>query len=536
MNEQQLDTAWSHATPGSPAHDALERTCRANGVISETLLRHGESAVTHYTLELMTQTAPRAEGGDALGTALYDHAAPLLGAAIARRAADDLARAPVVLTANHHGVDYFAQSVQGSLLFALAQSMSGNSASTITILACGNVPMNNLTFPLGMLFYQGNGAAGTLAPRRLPIFSDRFKRTVVSAAQAFDGQMLERAKGRLARMAQAGEVPAPLAQCAQRILVEDYADPAVLQRASYSEQATQLNLRLWRRLFAQPDAMPALVYVELEKVAAKLLEKDLLDPASLPSQVLFDTALRGRVMDALDGLRVCWRRAALSQRMEDFHQQNQQNTTAQGCGTMFFWGVDAVGRKVPLAIDTVRPGEEKLCGVDDRGSLWEIPFTPAALVTELRTERLIPSLFTCFLSVAFSRRVLCAGGYYQAAYLPAIQQGLRWALDSLGDRQSLGETIGSLTTAAYLSGMQMVMTRAGSGRLVPAGPLEIIAAGGLTTDDLERMGSMTLRNAHLASLLETLPDVAPTAAAESNWQEALAADCHRLLAHTVVVK
>jgi len=51
------------------------------------------------------------------------------------------------LTANHHGVDFFAQSVQSSLLFALGNAGYDFPRKTVTVFSFGNISFNNLTYP-----------------------------------------------------------------------------------------------------------------------------------------------------------------------------------------------------------------------------------------------------------------------------------------------------------------------------------------------------------------------------------------------------
>jgi hypothetical protein len=60
----------------------------------------------------------------------------------------------------------------------------------------------------------------------------------------------------------------------------------------------------------------------------------------------------------------------------------------------------------------------------------------------------------------------------------------------------------------YLSAMQMVGFKVGN-RLLPAGPIEIIASGGFDRQQYERMGDLTVLQAHIASLHDIITDVAP---------------------------
>jgi hypothetical protein len=278
------------------------------------------------------------------------------------------------------------------------------------------------------------------------------------------------------------------------------------------------------------------VVLELERLVVKLLQSDLFNPESLAFSVMFDHRLRRRVLAELDGQRICWIRKNLDQRRSSATKGDGEPVPSSGCGTLFFWGIDGSGRKVPLTLERKLGGDERLTGVDDRGEVWDLPFTPAALLDGLLECRLIPSLFTCYLTVALARGVVCLGGYYQAEYLPAIQQGIVKCLHSLPEYGPVMERVGGVTTEGYLSGMQTVMTPGGEGCLVPAGPLEIVAGGGLTRGDLQRIGALTLREAHLASMSETFTDLAECRDYPSGWRTRLAEDCAALLGGRIVIK
>ena len=65
--------------------------------------------------------------------------------------------------------------------------------------------------------------------------------------------------------------------------------------------------------------------------------------------------------------------------------------------------------------------------------------------------------------------------------------------------------------------------------LLPAGPIEIIASGGLSRGQFEQMSSLTVRDAHLAGLIETLPDFQSREERPDNCFHLLAAENHQLL-------
>jgi len=152
----------------------------------------------------------------------------------------------------------------------------------------------------------------------------------------------------------------------------------------------------------------------------------------------------------------------------------------------------------------------------------------------LDRRRLLPALFTCFLATAFARGLVCLGGYYQTVYLPRMQAGLRSALEAAADRETAAR-VAAVPTGRYLSGMLGVMVRHG-GDLFPAGPVEIAAGGGLTGDDLARLSALTFRQAHVAGLFDTLPDVVAPADRPPGWAATLARACATELGAAVVVK
>jgi copper homeostasis protein CutC len=100
----------------------------------------------------------------------------------------------------------------------------------------------------------------------------------------------------------------------------------------------------------------------------------------------------------------------------------------------------------------------------------------------------------------------------------------------------VGHLVSQVPTGGYISGMLALMTRIEEDCLIPAGPVEIIAGGGITSNDIEQMRSLTVRDAHLAALFETVPDIVPAGLNAPGWKRQLAGDCSRLLEGKVVVK
>ncbi len=514
---------------GSLAQSLLETVRRRLPVVDQTLRDYGNTPVSEYLRHVVAKPASGYQPRGEVAEAVYCYAAELLDEQVARQVRTDLSDCPAVLTANHHGVDFFAQSLQTTLLFSLRSADGGLSPATVPVLACGNVPLNNITYPRGALVYAGGFDGTGNWPRRLPLFPDRYKRRTVSLVAGFDETMVRRAEGRVAGLHRDGVITGAVAEALRGILMNDYNAPRVLDRETYSEQSVILNGRIWQQLFVDSAPAPQLVYLELERMAGMLLEADLRDQASLAFVTVFDAQLREDLLRELNGVRGCW------QRQEFSRVAAQTHNTSTTVGTFLFWGIDESGRRVSLLPDGAGDKARLLCGLDDSGQAWQVPLQPQEIIQGLQERRLLPSLFTCYLVIGLARGVILAGGYYQANYLPAMQQGVVAALRRHGALNYVADWIARVPTKSYLSGMQAVMNRTSNGGLIPAGPVEIIADGGLKPEDIERIGSLTVADAHLASLLETVADVAPQAC-EPGWRERLAEECGVLLEGKVVVR
>lgn len=499
-------------------------------VVDRVLAQYGDMPLSEY-LEVVTETASeRYQPHEDLADAVYEYALPLLGEEIAAMARDELIQSPVVLTANHHGVDYFAQSVQGTLLFSQRKLPDGSQAKTVPVLACGNIPLDNITYPRGALLY-GSPAENKELLTRVPLFSNKVRRQSVARVKGIEHSMLQQALKRLTKQQQKREVYSEPADTLKELL-QEYAAADVLQKDNYSDQAVLLNNRIWQKLFTADVASPQLVYLELEKIAEKLLVFDLNNQQSLVSLLLFDVQLRASLITKLDTVPCCWNSDELQQRWDT--RNNTVANSLTGCGTFMFWAVDEKGRRIPL---TLVAGDDGywLRGCDDNGNSKEICLTKQSLLLELQEGRIMPSVFTCFLVISLARGVTCAGGYYQAEYLSLMQQGVCDLLAAHAATQGIVKRIACSNTDSYLSGMQSVMSDNGAG-LIPAGPIEIISGGALNREELQNIGSITLAEAHCASLSETISDALQELLPDGDWQKVLAAENNLLLNDKVVIR
>ena len=437
--------------------------------------------------------------------AKYTH--ETLGSELGEAVSEDLQEMPQVLTANHHGIDTFAQSTQSNLLFSMRKREDGKPAKTVPVLACGSVPLNNLTYPRGLLIYAGSTSTEEGGICKLPLFPDSYKRKLVSVAGPFTTEMLSRSRVRAKKLAEDDNLSRSLGSALNTVL-DDFSSVGQ-EFSGYGRQATVLNHRVWQRLFQGQPCYSELVYVELESIVSRLLQKDLFDKSTICHQLMFDPELRRRLIENLDGQRGCWQYETLLRRCSGSSAEEGLDPTDSAQGTMFFWGVDAKGRKIPLCIMEDENGTSvDLSGIDDRGQLWTYPFTAADIAQGLEDGRLLPSIFTSYLLVSIARGISCIGGYYQADYLPIMRNAVIETLRSNSVETVKTLDTGKLRPDLYLSGMQTIGLKSDN-QILPAGPLEIIAGGGLNAEQYEQIGEVTVLQSHIASLYDTIMDVAP---------------------------
>ena len=494
-------------------------------VVDKVLQSAGECTVSEYLQQVCQVSQQSYQPRSDIAEVIYDYVAPLLGEQMAERTAADFLRHPVALTTNHHGVDFFAQSVQGSLLFGLAKRQV-EGVTTIPVFSCANIPLNNLTYPRGALVYGVDSRNGAW-PLKLPFFASKLRRQLVARVKGLGVDTLKSVHKRIKGESQ---INSSLSAALGLLIDADYLAEDVQAQQSYSAQSVILNQRIWSRLFCPFVKMPDLITIELETLSEGLLLKDLENSSSLAS-LLFNDQMIGRLYRRLDKVSGCWDQTLLEQRWT-----NRRDTAliqASGCGTFCFWGVDHRLCRIPLMLSECE-GKMMLCGCDDTGTEYRYSLEAGALSKAIAEGSLLPSIFSCYLVVALARGVTCLGGYYQAAYLPEMQAGVSDLLRQEKELQKASAVMDCITDG-YLSGMQTIMVKQGQ-TLLPAGPLEMLASGSVTLAELNCISEISVFDAHFASLAETVPDVVPRGQLEDEWLSSLSLDLREQLSDKVVVR
>ena len=424
---------------GFSLESCLDMACKTFPVIKNAIDNYGDNTLSEYLHHIKPDSIPPAyQSMDDLLETVRTNIKPLLGDSVAKRTADEIEATPIVLTANHHGVAYFAQDFQGSMIFSIDKFVEQKSRSTASVFSCGTVPLDNLTYPLGLLLYRvGNGDLDVV-PRKLPVFSNKVRRRLVSVADPVNEDMIKRAEKRIDKLVNDNTICASLAEPVHTILQKEYRTPAVMDLINYSQQAVVLNNAIWKRMFSGLSSVPEMVCLELEKISGALLDKDLENSESLISSIMFDEKLRENTFEELDGKKACWQTKKLLRRLHSDPLDESEMRSTRGCGTMLFWGIDDRGNKVPLYLDTAGKNCKKLYGTDDRGNRLELPYSSESIREVLSQGKLLPSIFTSFLVVSLARGLVCAGGYFQCEYcLQCNHKCLSFGNDGSDDQNRL---------------------------------------------------------------------------------------------------
>ncbi len=494
---------------GSRVDSLLQVIMQRRPGLQEWWERYQHMPLAEYAQTLLVNNAtalqPREDVADVI-----QQSASILGEDRAKHLAQQVLERPVIITANHHGPDFIGLTRQGVAVFSLAM----HEGQDVLVTACGAVPQNNVTYPRGIplartLTEQDMDGAIRTIPLRINIMPDSQREALVSASKPMTREMIEGdgkknrgAVGQVDKLQAEGKIGDEEAHALQTLLREDYLPVVSMQNLTLAVQFTLINDRLWQREFDSDlqKQIPSLAYLELESITGGLLEKDLANPNSLAYKIFFDPQLRNRIIQTLDGVDSCWNTTKLNRLSSSTIDTAERISTMGGAGTIFFTGIDAKGRRVPLNLVEEKgagerrlQGQLKLKGVDKSGNFMEVDFTPDSLQKALAKRRIVPSVFTDFVEI-LSRGLRAHGGFNQGNYYPQIKAGIVQALQATG-RSDWADVIDTVPTDNLTAGLMFGVAHYENG-LKPLGGVELVAQP-LTVEDYKKMGQLIVREAFL---------------------------------------
>ena len=412
----------------------------------------------------------------------------LLGKEIAEKLRVRLASNANLLTANHHCANISDLPVQGTIAFALSEKTD----AVVVVFAFGDIPLNNSRYPRGILFANDI---------KLPVFPDKWKNTLVSVAPAFTAEFVHKAIQRAEKLLNEGQITCKQFDTSKFFLQTMYLNHKVLSCKSYSDQAVIISNIVWKKLFAEDAALHnlELVHLEIEKIVAEILILDLDNKQSLAYQMFFNNSLLWSLLNELDGKNGCWCEEKLKNLTLDNFQDNSDSDSSVGSGTVFFWGIDTKGRRIPLYLTQENHYELYLTGISDSSEKFCLAFTPESIKDALKKKLIISSLFTSFAVVSFARGYKCYGGFMQVDYLTEMRNGLARALAN-SNLPEWAEIVRSIETENYCTGMIFALFSSNADDISPAGAVEIASNGGFTEEELDKISSISLEDSTLFGL------------------------------------
>ena len=521
---------------GLKLDEYFEKLCFSSPAFHYAIKNHGQCSIREFIKKMIITQKNGYQECDDLWSIVYDYVKKLLGDDTACETIEALKNDKIALTANHHGVDYFAQSVQGSMLFSMFFKEKLLKSKIIPIIACGNISLNNLTYPRGILIYNLEENSFNQIPQKLSIFPDREKTKTVCAVPSITKEYLNNAIKKCNVLKKDKVISSKLYDTLIYILQQHYMDPIVLDQKTYSEQAVLLNFKLWKQLFKGNLQDHKLVYLELEEIASRLIEQDLFNQSSLLYITLFDPLIRQGIIDGLNCKKACWENKILENRCSIKFDKQIKNSQNGNCGTHFFWGIDKNQRRISFILNIDGNDKPSLVGINENNQPVHIPFEAEILREKLKKKEIIPSLFLSYLCISFARGITCVGGYYQSEYLPVMKEKLIECLTSQNSYKKIITEIRGIETKNYLSGMQTIMIMNADRCIIPAGLVELIASGGVNEQDMENISKINFVDAHKASMLDTLTDLKIEMNGDRNWKRMISQQNYLQLKDNLVIR
>ena len=268
---------------------------------AELLRWHGGDTLLAYLEQLHHRPLPDILPSEDLLTEVRDYFTPFFGVEIAGECADVLRRRRCLSTANHHHPAFEYMTVQDTILCDQWLRTQGESGAVVPFLSCANPRLDNNVYPRGMLVYDCTAPEGCL---RLPFYPFKLRHACVAAVEGISSDMVDNALDRLRQEIRRGSCSLRTADALERFCREVLLSDRVQRCGTLREQTTVINAMLSQRYFT--DRAPQYLWMPMETLTARLLERDFRTEAALTCQMLFRQELRAALLRALDGVSGCW--------------------------------------------------------------------------------------------------------------------------------------------------------------------------------------------------------------------------------------
>lgn len=458
---------------------------------------------------------------------LFAMVCPTFGHAIAETLIQSLQKRARIIATHHLGIDCLPEQVQCVHFLELQQLLKPKEEITaIPILACSGIPLQSYTYPRGLMPTRTNEEGQSI---RYPLYPSTFQNTLVFKAPPLTKDQVEKMTKIWNKNLVSSEEWKTIEFIINDILLQD----ECLAQKSFSDQIMYANAKIFHSIYPE-NPNTHVIYINLEELTTQLILSDLEHENSVLSFLFFHKQTRNALLESLQSQRACWS----SEAKNGVALERTGNN-----GTVFFWAVDIRGRRIPLSFIDNPP---RLCdftyitAMTQSGHFHDcaetkgicIELTKEALDKALKEGIIYPSLFTSFISLHLQHNLLCYGGVYMVNYLPVMLKNTLNVLkqyaclkEGLHLKTKITDNINSINIEeesyppllhiierfklfnAFGSGAITIQNKNAPSRneaeveankienhtkntFTPSGSIEIIAHGGITQKNLQKIASL----------------------------------------------
>ncbi len=397
------------------------------------------------------------------------------GAISTERLHRQLSQYPVISYADHHGLLNYKLLYNSNLLYG--EIMKELKLPFAVVLAAGNVPLDNMSYPRGFYFKKRKFNFFGAEESRSPVFLFE-KKLAADRRIGIDSFITGKARDTLTVEE-------------KRFLDFLFFEGLEIEKTAeiyeaFPDQITFLNYRLWEYYFEKRlrESIPRLIYLPSNPVVLDILYREIIKKDSLISLILFEPEVRRVFLRNFSGIAGCW----------------SENT-----GSNLFWGVSQKKKYKRLIRLTVDDSSNSLVGENFSLALERETLAPA-----LKSKKILATLFFDYLIMTFLGGYLVLGGFNQLDYLPQMQRAHIKSLGEIG-MFGLADRFASRVTHGLICGMIPCVFDSGIDLIwhynSHEGKFNGNLDSGLTQDDLDRVLDMKVRDMILSAVEIMLENV-----------------------------
>lgn len=428
-------------------------------ILSEIMKKHGDKTLYRYSQDFMDiNPSPLL---DARKPELIATAKELieerLGADVAAGVARQLTKYPLVSTTDHHGPIQHPFFLNANIVSAIPYLENTDpDLNYLIVFSFASVSVNNASaYPRGIIFHGDKNGSGSFV--RLPILPDKLKMGVVYGTRSFTREDLTKAELELLKKEKGGEVALGRGEQIRNLMEEFCGDRQILGAPDLSEQITEMNFRLWPRLFHNAEnrtagcAIPDLIYLEIETLVRELMIKHhLTNPASPLYKVLFNGEYRALALKYFNNLPGA------------FSLEN-------GWGSFFFWAVDDKLHRVQLKL-----GGNTTASLHSKHHSYSYELNPQEIEKALKERKIFPSMLLCYLLVSLYYGMKCLGGFCQVHDLTKTKEAWQKLLREMNNESEADAVTPVQTKELGGDGLVLAYLKTVDGSLIPATGIDLV--------------------------------------------------------------